>query len=128
MISIILNLDPTRPEERGVTNVKDERRSKGALCAASSTDIETVIPQILLGEIDFRKRTRIQCLVRSTYTETRLPPALNDILIAHPSPAAVSRFRLNLIKGHVVPSYDRSQIFNEVNAMFFYTYLENLTL
>ena len=50
-------------------------------------------------------RSRIQCLIRSAYTETRLPPALNDILVAHPSPAAVSRFRLALCVGNVTPSY-----------------------
>ena len=40
------------------------------------------------------KRTRIRCKVKSTFSETRLVPALNDLLIANPSPGAVSRFRL----------------------------------
>lgn len=30
-----VNSDPTKPEELGVTKVKDERRSRGALCAIS---------------------------------------------------------------------------------------------
>eukprot|EP01038_Epipyxis_sp_PR26KG_P014776 gene14776-19857_t len=100
-----VNSDPTRPEEQGVTNLKDERRSRGALCATSANDVETTLPMILYGNISPGLRSRIQCLVRSTYTETRLPPALNDILISHPIPAAVSRFRLALCKGNVVPAY-----------------------
>ena len=32
--------------------------------------------------------------MKSTFSETRLVPALNDLLIANPSPGAVSRFRL----------------------------------
>jgi NAD+ kinase len=99
-----VNSDPTRPEELGVTNVKDERRSRGALCAAKATNINDVIPKIIYGDILAGYRSRIQCLVRSTYTETRLPPALNDILVAHPSPAAVSRFRLFNCKGIIEPN------------------------
>lgn len=100
-----VNSDPTRPEEEGVTNVKDERRSHGALCAATATNVQDMLPKIIYGDMSPGLRSRIQCLVRSTYTETRLPPALNDILIAHPSPAAVSRFRLTICKGNVSPSY-----------------------
>ncbi len=40
------------------------------------------------------KRARLLTIVKSAFTETRLPPALNDVLISHPSPAAVSRFRM----------------------------------
>ena len=35
-----------------------------------------------------------------------MPPALNDILIAHPSPAAVSRFRLDRLRNDFCPSPD----------------------
>ena len=100
-----VNSDPTKPEEEGVRNVKDERRSHGALCGATANTIEDIIPKILYGQISPGLRSRIQCLIRSTYTETRLPPALNDILIAHPMPAAVSRFRLTLCNGNVASSY-----------------------
>jgi NAD+ kinase len=113
-----INSDPTRPEEKGVTNVKDERRSRGALCAVSAANMVEYLPRILYGEISPALRTRIQCLVRSTQTETRLPPALNDILLAHPIPAAVSRFRLALCRGNVVPSYKTSQQHEEVRAKF----------
>jgi NAD+ kinase len=54
-----------------------------------------MLPLILCG--DYEKpsvRRRIQCLVQSTYKTTRLPPALNDLLLANPIPAGVSRFRL----------------------------------
>lgn len=109
-----VNSDPTRPEEQGVTNIKDERRSRGALCAVSANNIDKHLPRILYGDISPGLRTRIQCLVRSTYTETRLPPALNDILVSHPSPAAVSRFRLTLCRGNVVSSYQTDTQFEEV--------------
>ena len=88
-----VNSDPTRPEEEGVTKAKDERRSRGAICGATATNVEMVLPMVLYGDVVPGLRSRINCLIRSTQTETRLPPALNDILVAHPSPAAVSRFR-----------------------------------
>lgn len=100
-----VNSDPTNPDEEGVTKLKDERRSRGALCAASAINIHDILPRIIYGDVSYGLRSRIQCLIRSTYTETRLPPSLNDILIAHPSPAAVSRFRLTLCNGSVVPSF-----------------------
>jgi NAD+ kinase len=64
------------------------------MCTAS--DIEISVPKVLYGEAEdnLRRRTRIRCKVKSTFSETRLVPALNDLLIANPSPAAVSRFRL----------------------------------
>ena len=56
------------------------------------------IPQILFGGGKLTTRARIQCIVKSTFSETRLVPALNDLLIANPSPAAVSRFRMGWLK------------------------------
>lgn len=75
----------------------DERRSTGALCACTASDMVEVLPQILQGQLPAARRTRIQTVVRSTLKETKLPPALNDILVAHPNPAAVSRFRLGFL-------------------------------
>lgn len=109
-----INSDPTRPEEQGVTNVKDERRSRGALCAISANNLTEHLPRILYGDISPGLRARIQCVVRSTYTETRLPPALNDILVSHPSPAAVSRFRLALGRGNVSPGYKTDMSLEEL--------------
>ena len=84
-----VNSDTTRPEEIGAKRVRDERRSRGALCAATANNLQESLPLFLSGEITPGFRTRLKCVVKSTYTETRLPPALNDILIAHPIPAAV---------------------------------------
>ncbi|RYH08725.1 hypothetical protein EON65_40640 [archaeon] len=114
-----INSDPTRPEEQGVTNLKDERRSRGALCAISANNLDEYLPRILYGDITPGLRTRIQCLVRSTYTETRLPPALNDILVTHPIPAAVSRFRLALCTGSVQPTYKTDQKMEEVHIIVY---------
>lgn len=51
---------------------------------------------VLHGECedDLASRSRIRCKVKSTFSETSLVPALNDLLISNPSPAAVSRFRM----------------------------------
>jgi NAD+ kinase len=112
-----VNSDPTQPGEQGISKPKDERRSRGALCAASANDVHDVLPQILYGNIQPGSRTRIQCLVRSAYTETRLPPSLNDILIAHPLPAAVSRFRFALCHGGVLPSFQPVLNHDEVTQL-----------
>jgi NAD+ kinase len=95
-----INSDPSKPDENRANHKKDERRSRGALCAISAFNLHDNLAKILYGDIAPGLRTRIQCLVRSTYTETRLPPALNDILLCHPSPAAVSRFRLHFCKNN----------------------------
>mmetsp|Transcript_28993 Transcript_28993/g.88604 ORF Transcript_28993/g.88604 Transcript_28993/m.88604 type:complete len:364 (-) Transcript_28993:302-1393(-) len=91
-----VNSDPTKQHERTKNKHRDERRSFGALCYASANDMAAVVPEALAGRRDehVRKRHRLAVTVRSTLNETRLPPALNDVLLAHPSPAAVSRFRL----------------------------------
>lgn len=73
-------------------------RSHGALCAVTALDMKEKIPEVLFGGGKLGTRTRIQCVVKSTFSETRLVPALNDLLIANPSPAAVSRFRMGWLK------------------------------
>ena len=89
-----INSDPTPQEEMGAQKVVDERRSRGALCSTTAQDIAEMLPLMLTGVVTPRPRTRLMCTVQSTHTETRLPPVLNDILIAHPVPAQVSRFRM----------------------------------
>jgi len=93
-----VNSDPNVSlEDRKVTKKKrDERKSHGALCMCTALDIQDSIAPIIFGEREgsLSKRTRIRCKVKSTFSETRLVPALNDLLIANPSPGAVSRFRL----------------------------------
>lgn len=109
-----VNSDPTRPEERAPNIKKDERRSRGALCAVSSNNLDALLPPILYGDVSPGLRSRIRCIVRSTYTETKLPPALNDILIAHPIPAAVSRYRLHLCRGDATqgPRMEEQELFS----------------
>lgn len=113
-----VNSDPSRIEEIRGNEKRDERRSRGALCAISACNVHATLPQILYGDVAPGLRSRIQCLVRSTYTETRLPPSLNDILITQPVPAAVSRFRLSLCKGKAKPSFKTTDEDDEVRIGF----------
>ena len=64
----------------------------------TATNMEEGLEDVLHGEGHLRTRTRIRCKVKSTFSETSLVPALNDLLIANPSPAAVSRFRMGWLK------------------------------
>jgi NAD+ kinase len=95
-----INSDPNvRQEDRVVKKkVSDERRSHGALCMCTALDMKSALKQVLYGAGHLQTRTRIQCTVKSTFSETRLVPALNDLLFANPSPAAVSRFRLGWLR------------------------------
>lgn len=56
------------------------------------------INQVLYGGGNLSTRARIKCIVKSTFSETILCPALNDLLISNPSPAAVSRFRMGRLE------------------------------
>lgn len=55
------------------------------------------VTRVLHGDAKLVPKARINCVVKSTFSETRLVPGLNDVLIANPSPAAVSRFRMGLL-------------------------------
>jgi len=91
-----INTDPATTQELSklyLTNVcADERRSTGHLCAANRFDAESVLTAALRGDIEPTRLARI----RTTINGRELEPALNDVLIAHPSPAAVSRYSLKL--------------------------------
>ena len=89
-----INSDPIKESDRDTKKTTDERRSHGALCACTADTMSEEIAKILYGGGTMKERTRIQCVVKSTFSETKLVPALNDLLIANPSPAAVSRFRM----------------------------------
>jgi NAD+ kinase len=90
-----INSDPNVSlEDRRVKKQSDERRSHGALCMCTALNMQDELGKVLYGGGHLQARTRIRCKVKSTFSETRLVPALNDILIANPSPAAVSRFRM----------------------------------
>ena len=69
-----------------LTWICSDSRSHGALCAVTALDMKEKVPEILFGGGKLGSRTRIQCIVKSTFSETRLVPALNDMLIANPSP------------------------------------------
>ena len=90
-----INSDPNvSKEDISVKRQSDERRSHGALCMFTALNMEKGINEIVHGGGHLQSRTRIRCKVKSTFSETLLVPALNDMLIANPSPAAVSRFRM----------------------------------
>lgn len=91
-----INSDPNKSGEDTQVNKKksDERRSHGALCMFTAEDMEDGLQRVLYGGGNLQKRTRLRCKVKSTFSETQLVPALNDLLIANPSPAAVSRYRM----------------------------------
>lgn len=93
-----INSDPSKEQERDTKQKTDERRSHGALCMCTSLNMADNIEKVLAGCGKVQSRTRIQCTVKSTFTETQIVPALNDILIANPSPAAVSRFRMGFLE------------------------------
>lgn len=89
-----VNSDPTQVEE--VEEFKDEfdaSRSTGYLCGATVNNFEQVLDDILGKRVSPSDITRLSVCVNSQMLPTH---ALNDILIAHPCPAAVSRcsFRL----------------------------------
>jgi NAD+ kinase len=95
-----INSDPNISKEDRIVKQKitDERRSHGALCLCTSQNMEEHLKYVLYGSGQMELRTRIQCTVKSTFSETRLVPALNDLLLANPSPAAVSRFRMGWLQ------------------------------
>ena len=94
-----INSDPNvRKEDRSVKQKSDERRSHGALCMCTTLNMQQGLEQVLYGGGYLQRRTRIRCKVKSTFSETQLVPALNDLLLANPSPAAVSRFRMGWLK------------------------------
>ncbi|GKY99943.1 hypothetical protein MPSEU_000947900 [Mayamaea pseudoterrestris] len=94
-----VNSDPnTQKDQLQVKTKGDERRSHGALCMCTAIDMEEQLQTVLYGGGHLASRTRIRCKVKGTFSETRLVPALNDLLVANPSPAAVSRFRMGWLQ------------------------------
>jgi NAD+ kinase len=84
-----INSDPNLRKEDRIVKAKqvDERRSHGALCMCTSVDMEQGLARALYYSPDdsgngvvLQNRTRIRCKVKSTYSETSMVPALNDIL------------------------------------------------
>lgn len=75
-----MNSDPIQESDRDTKKKTDERRSHGALCMCTSENMADELAKVLYGAGKIQERTRIQCVVKSTFSETKLAPALNDIL------------------------------------------------
>lgn len=91
-----VNSDPTQIEEvEQFSNDFDANRSTGHLCAATVNNFEQVLDSILEGHEAPSKLSRIVTRVNSQLLSTF---ALNDLLIAHPCPAALSRFSFRIRK------------------------------
>ncbi|XP_022735384.1 NADH kinase isoform X3 [Durio zibethinus] len=89
-----VNSDPTQAEEvEEFSNEFDATRSTGYLCAATVKNFEQVLDSFLEGQTVPSKLSRMSISVNSKSLSTY---ALNDILIAHPCPATVSRFSLRI--------------------------------
>ncbi|KAL6554356.1 hypothetical protein OROMI_020029 [Orobanche minor] len=89
-----VNSDPTRPEEVAELSEEfDATRSTGYLCAATVDNFEHILDGILENRSEPSKLTRMAISVNSKRISTL---ALNDILLAHPCPATVSRFSFRI--------------------------------
>lgn len=92
-----LNSDPTQLREvEELCDEFDATRSTGYLCAANVENFEEILDDILEGQSVPSKLSRISVSVNSKPLSTY---ALNDILIAHPCPATVSRFSFKIKRG-----------------------------
>ncbi|GAB2236316.1 hypothetical protein Droror1_Dr00028036 [Drosera rotundifolia] len=91
-----VNSDPTQVEEvEEFSDEFDATRSTGYLCAATVKNFEEVLDNILENRSAPSEISRISVHVNSKLLPT---PALNDLLIAHRAPAAVSRFSFGVKK------------------------------
>ncbi|KAM1150484.1 hypothetical protein ACFX2B_030658 [Malus domestica] len=91
-----VNSDPTQAEEvEKLRNEFDANRSTGYLCCATVNSFAQVLANILEGRANPSKLTRILIRVNSKVLPTY---ALNDILISHPCPAALSRLSFKIKK------------------------------
>ncbi|XP_068640701.1 probable NADH kinase [Aristolochia californica] len=84
-----VNSDPTKPEEvKELSGEFDATRSTGYLCAATAGNFEQVLDEILEGQMAPSDVSRISISLNGQVLSTY---ALNDVLIAHPCPATISR-------------------------------------
>ncbi|KAH6837280.1 kinase 3 [Perilla frutescens var. hirtella] len=91
-----VNSDPTQPKEvEELSEEFDATRSTGHLCAATSSNFEQVLDSILENRSEPSELSRMAITVNSKLIPTY---ALNDILLAHPCPATVSRFSFRIKK------------------------------
>ncbi|PKI60066.1 hypothetical protein CRG98_019551 [Punica granatum] len=89
-----VNSDPTKAEEvEEFSNKFDATRSTGYLCASTIGNFEQILDEVLEGRSAPSELSRLSIQVNA---ESLPSYALNDILIAHPCPAAVSRFSFRI--------------------------------
>ncbi|XP_074582662.1 putative NADH kinase isoform X2 [Curcuma longa] len=89
-----VNSDPTQVEEvNELSDTFDATRSTGYLCAATAKNFEQVLDDVLEGRKQPSELARISIHVNGNLFPTY---ALNDILVAHPCPATVSRFSFRI--------------------------------
>lgn len=84
----------------------DDRRSTGHLCACDERGAARYLAAVLDGTAPRSERARIDTRINGS----PLPPALNDVLLAHPSPAAVSRYSVVVRP----PGHDRGELYYHV--------------
>ncbi|XP_045801052.1 NADH kinase [Trifolium pratense] len=91
-----VNSDPTRIDEvEQFSGEFDATRSTGHLCSATVENFEQVLDGILEGRVAPSELTRIRISVNGLHLSTY---ALNDVLVAHPCPASLSRFSFRITK------------------------------
>eukprot|EP00249_Psilotum_nudum_P004924 c18427_g1_i1 orf=193-1125(-) len=100
-----VNSDPTQISEvEEKLHLYDASRSTGYLCAATKENFSQILDEILEGK---RKPTELQRISTCIDGIECNSFALNDLLLAHPSPAAVTRLTFSIHKScnfeHVSP-------------------------
>ncbi|KAL2466762.1 NADH kinase [Abeliophyllum distichum] len=91
-----VNSDPTQQEEVEEFGEEfDATRSTGYLCAATTDNFEQLVDDILQDLTEPSEVSRMAISVNSKLISTF---ALNDVLVAHPCPATVSRFSFRIRK------------------------------
>ncbi|KAI3466021.1 hypothetical protein Pfo_022684 [Paulownia fortunei] len=91
-----VNSDPTRPEEVDeFSELFDATRSTGYLCAATVNNFEQILDGILESRSEPSELARMAVSLNSKLISTS---ALNDVLLAHPCPAVVSRFSFRITR------------------------------
>lgn len=89
-----VNSDPTKVEEVDEFSGEfDATRSTGYLCAATAGNFEQVLDEILGGQKNASKLSRLSIKLNDQPLPTY---ALNDVLVSHPCPATVSRFSFRI--------------------------------
>ncbi|XP_078153810.1 NAD(H) kinase 3 [Carex rostrata] len=91
-----VNSDPTNSlEVEELSQEFDATRSTGYLCAATRTNFEQVLDEVLEGKKTPTELSRVSLKIN----HAKVPSfALNDILMAHPCPSSVSRFSFRIKK------------------------------